>query len=340
MFKANRAVILPMMVAAIAACQPAIAQLALSDSQEPGSVLVFPYFEIGVRADGSGSVSTFTISVTCPTGAICPLHQAVNLRLHWVCPASAGVCAERDFLLTTSVNGTVVFTPGSGGSIPAPPCGQGFLLAWVVNTNLDNIKFDGLIGRAVIRDEPQGDTAYNAIPIQAAAQLANMAVISSASGSLPFDGTANHYKAVTGEVTGSVSYPGGADLQTFLVLLTLDVMSNRPNGATFVDFNFYNEAEALISNSTSFTCWGLVPLSSLGLSTGFGVNGLVQSGPAQTVTGAPVTVLGLIFTFDVTGGAITNHIVPLLNNSLPVATTFVPEGGTPTPPPPPGAAQQ
>src|SRR5262249_53941059 len=150
-------------------------------------------------------------------------------------------------------------------------------LGWVINPNTsDAIKFDGLIGKAVLRFTPTSVTAYNAIPIQAGAALANMAVTAARGGPLLFDGT--HYKQVTGEVTGTVPYPGVNDVQTFLVLLTLDVFSNRPNGTTFVDFNFSNEPEATISNSTSFTCWQRLDISLLGLSTSFGQNGLVQSG--------------------------------------------------------------
>jgi hypothetical protein len=52
----------------------------LSDSQEPGSVLVFPLFEQGK--------STFEISVACPTGASCTDGQDVDIRAHWVCPGS------------------------------------------------------------------------------------------------------------------------------------------------------------------------------------------------------------------------------------------------------------
>src|SRR5215471_16796446 len=207
MFKVKRAVILPMMVAAIAASQPAMAQL--SDSQEPGSLLVFPFFQNTMIGDIPAT--TITVSVTCPTGAICPLHQPINLRLHWVCGGFSvfglpGLCQERDFLLSTTVNGTVRFHPGDGGSIPAPPCVQGYLLVWVINANQDAIKFDGLIGKAVIHQALQADTAYNAIPIQAAAGIANGATIPSAGGSLAFDGHA--YKQVTAQVTGSIQFPG------------------------------------------------------------------------------------------------------------------------------------
>lgn len=328
MFQIKRALMLPMMVAAVAACQPALAQV-LSDSQEPGSVLVFPFFQEGFTASGT-SVSTFAISAICPTGATCPMHQPVYLKLHWVGPG----CGERDFSETTSVNGTIVITPNDGGTIPLPASFQGFLLVWVVDANGNAIKFDGLIGKAIIRQFPQADTAYNAIPIQAGAELLNNAIISPPNGPLQFDGI--HYKEVTGQVTGSVFPPVG-NFATYLIFLTLDAISNRPNGSTFVDFRFSDQFENSISSSTSFTCWGLVSIAGLGVTS----PGIVQSGPAQTVTGTPVTLLGLIMTQDLSGGGTggplvtTHNIVPFLNNSVPVATTFFPDGA-----PLPVASQQ
>ena len=339
MFGVKRAVVLPMMVAAIAACQPAIAQL--SDSQEPGSLLVFPFIQTG--SIGGVVATTVTVSVTCPTGAICPLHQPVNLRGEWVCPAPIffATCPERDFALATTVTGTLTFTPTSGGPIPQPPCFQGYLLVWVVGgtTNRDAIKFDGLVGKAVIHQFFQADAAYNAIPIQGGDGFRTGQVISPDTGTgtpLLFDGT--NYKAVTGQVTGNVTYPtqfpfvGAGPFNTFVIFLSLDVLSNRPNFTTFVDFNFYNEVENPISTSTNFICWGMIDLRQVGatIDTGFppvryGLNGLVQSDQA-TKLGQPVSLLGLTFTEEIVNNVFNHNIVPLLNNSVGVPTTFVPEG--------------
>jgi hypothetical protein len=330
MFEVKRAVILPMMVAAIAACQPAIAQAIaqLANFQEPGSVLVFPMFQTGP------GVTTFTISVTCPTGVICLLHQRFNLKAEWVCPAipigSPTACATRDFALSTSVTGTLTFTPGTGGAIPPPPCNQGYLLVWVIDILENAIKFDGLVGKAVIRQFPQSDTAYNAIPIQAGDGFKTGDIISPDTifgTALPFDGT--HYKAVTGQVTGNVAYPtpipfvGAGPFNTYLVFLTLDVISRRPdNNITFVDLDFYNEGELVVNAAAAFTCWGIMSLRDLGPTTNFGINGLVQSNQATSLD-RPVTLLGLTLTQEVVGGAFTHNIVPLLNNSVGIPTTFV-----------------
>src|SRR5262245_64798713 len=73
---------------------PALAQVrpvGLSDSQEPGSVLVFPKFLAGTTADGEPR-SAFEIGITCPqnqpTPGVCAEGTKVKLRAHWVCPGS------------------------------------------------------------------------------------------------------------------------------------------------------------------------------------------------------------------------------------------------------------
>ena len=61
----------------------------LSDSQEPGSVIVFPKFIQGTVTLPEGGTAPRTeieIGVQCPPGEICAEHQTVKLRLHWVCP--------------------------------------------------------------------------------------------------------------------------------------------------------------------------------------------------------------------------------------------------------------
>src|SRR5687767_6870050 len=72
---------------------PAMAQIRnplLSDSEEPGSVIVFPKFLTGTVAGQPRS--EFEIGITCPkdpiTGlpGVCPENTRVKLRAHWVCP--------------------------------------------------------------------------------------------------------------------------------------------------------------------------------------------------------------------------------------------------------------
>ncbi len=90
----------------------------LSNSQEPGSLIIFPYFTAGTVSAGS-SVPPKTeihIGVTCPTGVTCPEGEVVKLDAHWVCPGSENpstsfVCRESDFVLFTTVNGKITREP-------------------------------------------------------------------------------------------------------------------------------------------------------------------------------------------------------------------------------------
>lgn len=330
----------------------------LSDSQEPGSVIVFPKFIQGtVRVDGVVTPQTeIEYTVQCPIDLedTCGPHEAVMVRFHWVCPGGANtVCRETDFFIPSTVNEKVVLTPdgvaypgvtsiGTGQLAPMAECPRGYLIGWVVNPNtLAPIKFDGLIGDAVLRISATAVAAYNAITIQAAAGGNQRDLITLVNGALSFDGLDNHYQAVTGTVLGDVKYvrqvgTGGTFNDTFLTLLTLDVKSNRPNNRTFVDFEFFagfNSQKGLdeneLSASTSFVCWQEFQLDTdidENLNQTFmGRKGTFE-GEALTVDGAPVTLLGLV---EVDEGPAPepldrSYITTLSNDSVPVPTSFVP----------------
>jgi hypothetical protein len=302
----------------------------LNDSQEPGSVLVFPKFIQGsvVTPDqGTLPATEFEISVTCPVGATCSDFQPVILKLHYVCPG----CRENDFRRTTTVNGTLRILVNQP---PIPPCPEGYLIAWVVN-NLDQpIKFDGLIGDAVLRESPTAVAAYNALPIQAVSTVANGAVTGGPSGELVFDGV-TAYREVPGVVFGTVKFnvPGmvGNAIDTSLTLLTLDTLSNRPNAPVFVDLNFYNQFENPESTFTSFTCWEQVSLTNIDpnlTQVGMGsVKGSFASDAATKFPGGPVTLLGIVLTREndpTTGALLREYAYWLYNDSQGVPTTFFP----------------
>ena len=236
----------------------------LSDSQEPGSVIVFPKFIRGtVTVDGVVTPATeIEISVLCPKGASCFANQIVRLKGDWVCPGNAkSICKELDFPLTTTVNGTVVFNPSRLGI--TAPCAQGYLIVWVVDIFGRPIKFDGLIGDAVLRSSGQSAAAYNGVPIQADPALATNALITLVNGGLAFDGDPGHYQGVTGTALSSVRFDRltAPTVSTFLTMLTLDVLSNRVNPTTFVDFLFWNQFETPTSTGTDFICWAEQQLS-------------------------------------------------------------------------------
>jgi len=278
-----------------------------ADLMQPGSVLIFPKFLnlSAVTVDGVSMPRTeIEIGAVCPAGATCTEHQTVKVRLHWVCPATEGVnsniCRETDFDLVLSIDGKLAFpadgaAPGTywvnAQSVPAPPCPRGYLIAWVVNTNDLPIRFDGLIGNAVIRNpnivdvvgtRSTGLSSYSALGIQAAAPGAAAPLIdTTAAGGLIFDGAAGHYTEITGQFAGDLRFDKtvtGAPLpnvlsKTYITFLTLDVRSNQPNNPTIVPLQFWNESaagvsstnpafERLISSSWEFVCWDQVNLAS------------------------------------------------------------------------------
>src|ERR1700730_8591556 len=311
-----------------------------ADLSQPGSVLVFPNFRSLslVTVDGVPMPRTeIEIGAVCPAGVACTEHQTVKVRLHWVCPAVEGVnsniCRETDFDLVLSIDGKLAFpadgaVPGThwtnAQSVPAPPCLRGYLIAWVVNSGDLPIKFDGLIGNAVIRNpnlvagpdtgSSTGLSAYSALQIQADPALASGALIGTfplnsltGQGQLFFDGNPGHYTVITGSFAGDVRFDktvAGVPLPnvlstTFITFLTLDVLSNLPNNPTFVPLQFWNESlatvsgtnplfEALTSTSWEFVCWDQVQLSNINVNLTQAFQGtrkgIVRAGPAVKVT--------------------------------------------------------
>ena len=297
-FKTKGARLAGLLVPALALAAPAFAQVRdakLSDATEPGSVIVFPKFINGsgvVLPEGAPSpVTELEVGVVCPKGATCSEHQPVKIRFHWVCGtteanlAGSFICSETDFDVTATVFEKIVLVPdgtpqngyASGlptKTIPAAPCLGGYLIGWVITPTTDTpIKFDGLIGDAVIRSSATAQAGYNAIPIQADPHLANLAAVTTnGNGALMFDGAAGHYQAVTGKVLGDMRYTntaGATVASGLLTLLTLDVKSNRPNNPVFVDLDFFGGNPSAIGNenqlstSTEFICWEEIPITSI-----------------------------------------------------------------------------
>jgi hypothetical protein len=373
-----------LLIPTLALALPALAQVrptTLSDATEPGSVIVFPKFVQGIVVlpeGGTTPISVLKISVVCPKGVTCPEHQPVKIRLHWVCGtteanlAGSFICQENDFDVTATVFEKIVLVSdgspanfyGSGlptRTIPAAPCSRGYLIGWVISPATDGpIKFDGLIGNALLRlgsqtsGSPTSLANYSAIPIQADPTLANGAAITiNANGALLFDGGAGHYQAVTGQVLGDVTYAnlmtGPSFTRGMLTLLTLDVKSNRPNNPVFVDLDFFGGNPSAIGNenqlstTTAFICWEEIPIDMIdpNLTAAFmGSEGVVVSDQAKKVgifgitdeTG-PTTLLGLSETLE--GGTFPSaptspgpwpraSFSGLFNSSVPAPTHFLP----------------
>jgi hypothetical protein len=348
----------------------------LSDSQEPGSVIVFPKFS-KVRFSENGPslteptdtgplVTEIEVGVVCPKGVVCPEGTRIKIRFHWVCPGSQDlakkfICPEVDFDVFTTVNGKVIFNPQGAAApghtrVPQAPCDQGYLIGWVINLNDQPIKFDGLIGDAVLRFSETAVTAYSATPIQADPALANGALITKVPAdnittfepSLAFDGEPGHYLAVTGRIFADVRFdeepsnqPPFPKADTFLTLLTLDVRSNEPNLPVFVPLRFCNANEVCISTFVEFVCWAEVDLEKINVNLtdiGMGTRkGLVLGGPAvkKPIFSIPdysgrATLLGLIDTIEETilptgeSVATRHYNYQLFNDSVPVPTLFTP----------------
>src|SRR5262249_42262423 len=119
----------------------------LSDSQEPGSVIVFPKFITGtVNVDGEERPQTeIEVGVVCPKGFNCIEHGFIKIHFHWVCPADQKfhykyICPEVGFDLSATYFGKLVFDPtgnvntaGVTGAfanttVPPPPCDRGYLI--------------------------------------------------------------------------------------------------------------------------------------------------------------------------------------------------------------------
>src|SRR5215469_13865034 len=374
-FKKKGARLAGLLVPALALAAPAFAQVrdaTLSDATEPGSVIVFPKFISGtvtIPEGGAVPQSELEIGVVCPKGVTCSEHQPVKIRFHWVCGtteanlAGSFVCSETDFDVTATVFEKIVLVPdgtpqngyASGlptKTIPAAPCAGGYLIGWVITPTTDTpIKFDGLIGDAVVRPSGTAQAGYNAIPIQADPALANgAAVTTNGNGALMFDGAAGHYQAVTGQVMGDIRYTNLTTGPTFtlgsLTLLTLDVRSNRPNNPVFVDLDFFGGNPSNIGNenqlstSTEFICWEEIPITAINpalTTTLMGRKGVFVSAPAEKVQifgitdeSGPTTLLGLAETQE--GGAATPNarvsFSSLFNSSVAVSSRFLP---TPSP---------
>jgi hypothetical protein len=343
--------------------------LPVNDSEKPGSVLVFPKFIRGTFSDVvTGEVAhartELEISVACPQGATCA-NDRVRLRAEWVC---AG-CVETSFNLETTVGGSLYFNPEGVTVIagvvtaaafpnnattpiaqPPPGCDRGYLIAWVVDGSSNAIKFDGLIGDAVIRDAP-GTTnnefsarSYNAVPIQASDNLRTGDLTDvDGDGALDFGLTdaGYEYLPVTGRIFGTVRYESlvatAPRVETDLTLLTLDVASNRPNPATNVGLNFYTTDEGLNDTSTTFTCWTERRLTDIlpSLTTQvMGRKGLVESTYAEQhpdlFTTVPVTLLGIVETKEFGNPGFfpavqfRDYAYSLYNDGNPVNTAFKP----------------
>jgi len=337
----------------------------LYDPSEAGSVLVFPKFVRGTVAPGVPATE-IEISAHCPVDLQPCAVPGTSVRLfgQWVCPGQleTQICRQNNFIFSTTIEGTVSLNTEGGAvgvnfatvKVPAPPCPEGYLIVYAVDTRNRPIKFDGLVGDAVIRWNSRAAGSYNAVAIQANPALLEGALITlGPGGGLIFDAGPGHYQAITGTVMGTVKYDtltpaADAPVTTTLTLLTLDTLSNRPNNQVFTDIDFYDSNENVISEFLSYTCWTETALSSIDPSLtrdfltrkGFFVSLDATKVPQEGITDTvgPVTQIGLIDTQECPGSAACSENVPVTSSnnptvvnhyayradddSIPVPTTF------------------
>jgi hypothetical protein len=300
-------------------------------SLEPGSVLIFPEFLTGTVDSGDGTRlprSAFEISVVCPPGtdvtlAVCtnpPLTPGagkpatVFLKAKWVCPPATSdradhFCAEKDFILTTTVNGTLWINPenipgtgvpqtGPDPVIPQPLCPQGFFIVWVINNTTDQvpINFNGLLGDAVLRPTDATHTAaYNAVAISTnAGATTGLPVVASGKDNLEFQG--DGYRELYARIFGTVRYDDATfGIQTFISLVPLDIDAGTNNSFdNFVHFDFYDENEDLTSADVDVKCYREVSLSNDLAITAQNVGGLKGLVKVTNTSGYPI--VGIIET--------------------------------------------
>jgi len=262
----------------------------------PGSAIVFPKFIKGsVVVDGGTSPATeIPIHVRCPLelNDTCSADEQVRLRFHWICPGSQSlqssfICQGTGFEATVRMNGTILITPDNltipGGNTVAArpaPCPRGYLIAYVINEVGHPIKFDALDGIETLRESGAAESLVLGIAIPAAPGSdqrpsdQRFPLDLGPGNSLVFDGVAGHYAKLTSRVrqnfplTLSYASPAGS-VTASIIMLTLDVRSNRPNLPTFVDFENFDQGGRLLGISTQFLCWTEQRLNTIGSSLTF-----------------------------------------------------------------------
>jgi hypothetical protein len=249
---------------------PAIAQLR---GEEPGSLLIFPEFDITPPA-----VTQLRITdVRDPA-----LGGTTRIRLQYICPGVAGVCATVDRHKFTTFHGTVIIDVSTdlGGPFPAAPCNNGYVIAFVEDANHDPIAANSLIGSYRISGTDGDDAeAVNAIAVQSARPPGTVLGSIDATGELVLIfGTGaegkgkNHtsgsdYVALPDVLHSDFQAPNAAAVPiprtAQLIVLTPTIKAGLANPTANLAVHWWNQFEDEFSTTEQFTCWEKVALEDI-----------------------------------------------------------------------------
>jgi len=286
---------------------PAIAQVGGLRGEVPGSLLIFPEFNILPPA-----VTQLRISdVQNPA-----LGGTTRVHLNYICPPSggpgasggtAGICAEVDRHKFLTYHGTLILDVSTdlGGPFPGAPCNKGFVIAFVEDAAHHAISANQLIGSYRISgtDTPDGAEAVQAIAVQSPQTPGQELGTIDATGELVLTfgilSTSDYvslpwilYSDFQAVNTGAVP-----PKRTELILLTVDIKSGLANPQAAVGIHWWNQFEDEFSSTIRFTCWAEWELEAIsGLFTAANLGTPYGSLQAKAVTASNYspTLLGVI----------------------------------------------
>lgn len=256
------------------------AEAAVYNSETPGSVLIFPKFDI--TPGNRTLIRIQNASDLANQGTV-----EIYVRYYYVCPS----CDSNGRLKKLTAKQALLIDVKRD----APACQQGYLVAWVERPfPQERISHNYLLGDAtIIRGADRN--SYDAIAIQSVKSQGTVLPGSA----LRFDGVTDYAQLPTAsyfDFTATNTDPVGVvRAQSMLTLFTLDVNSGQPNPITNVDLSCYDDKENPFSASTELHCWMEVPLTVIDSRFHAGALGSRHGWcEVQPAVGEDMPILGLI----------------------------------------------
>jgi len=252
----------------------AMAQAGGLRGEVPGSLLIFPEFNISAPA-----VTQIRISdVQNPA-----LGGTTRVHFNYVCPPSGGpgavgglasVCNEIDRHKFLTFHGTLVVDVATDLGFPATPsaapCNKGFVVVFVEDAAHHAISANELIGSYRISGTDGDDAeAVQAIAVQSPQLPGTQLGTVDATGELVLSFgvlAANDYVSLPWILYSdfqAVDTTAVPPKRTELILLTMDVKSGLANPQAVVGLHWWNAFEDEFSSTLRFTCWAEWELESV-----------------------------------------------------------------------------